>query len=258
MKYLLLDEKDGILTITLNRPQALNALNIPLLSELKKVFDDQVYPDKNIKGVIITGSGNKAFAAGADIAEFANFVGEEGEAMSRDGHRVFNTIEQSPKPVIAAINGFSLGGGNELAMACHLRIASSTARFGQPEVNLGLIPGYGATQRLPQLIGKGKAMELLMTADIIKADEALRLGLVNRVLEPEELMAACRAVLLKIMSKGPLAIARVIGCVNAFYEDAQDGFDEECRQFGVSFETRDFKEGTAAFLAKKPAKFTGE
>ncbi len=258
MNYLLLEEKDGILTITLNRPEALNALNIALLSELKKVFDQQVYPDKNIRGVIITGSGNKAFAAGADIAEFAGFDGEEGEAMSRDGHWVFNTIEQSPKPVIAAINGFSLGGGNELAMACHIRIASTKARFGQPEVNLGLIPGYGATQRLPQLIGKGKALELLMTAGIIKADEALRLGLVNQVVEPDELMPTVVSMLQKIMSKAPLAIARVITCVNAFYESGKDGFDEECQQFGASFDTRDFKAGTSAFLLKKQAEFKGE
>ncbi len=258
MSYLLTEEKEGILTITLNRPEALNALNLALIDELKQVFREKVYTDASLRGVILTGAGEKAFAAGADIAEFSGFNAEQGEAMSRSGHELMDLIEQSPQPVVAAVNGYALGGGCELAMACHLRVASERARFGQPEVNLGIIPGYGGTQRLVQLIGKGKALELMMTGDAIKADEALRLGLVNKVVAPEELLNACRDILLKIASKGPLAIQKVIACVNAYFREGTDGFGVEIKTFGSCFDTSDFREGTSAFLEKRAPRFSGK
>jgi enoyl-CoA hydratase len=210
-----------------------------------------------VKGVILTGSGQKAFAAGADIEEFASFNVEEGTRMSAEGHAVLNAIEHCPKPVIAAVNGFALGGGNELAMACHIRIAAENARFGQPEVNLGITPGYAGTQRLAQLIGKGRALELLMTADIINAAEAYRLGLVNHVVPVGQLIEKCEEILGKIKTKSPLAIASVIRCVNAFYEKRMDGNNVEINEFGNFFGSEDFKEGTQAFLGKRPAEFKG-
>lgn len=259
MKFetLLTDLQDGILTITINREDKMNALNIQLLGELRDAFDT-IYADDSIKGVIITGKGAKAFAAGADIAEFANFDSEEGTAMADDGHHTMNKIEACPKPVIAAVNGFALGGGCELAMACHIRIASSNAKFGQPEVGLGIIPGYGGTQRLPQLVGRGKAMELLMTGDAIDAMTAERIGLVNKVSEPDQLLDDARKMMGKILSKGPLAIAKVIDCVEAHFDPDRDGFATEIKQFGRSFDTLDFEEGTKAFLEKRKAEFKGK
>lgn len=246
-----------ILYITLNRPDKMNALNLMLLSELDQVMDE-VYGNSDIRGVILTGAGDKAFAAGADIAEFADFDGEQGAAMAQDGHHIFNKIEACPKPVIAAVNGFALGGGCELAMACHIRIASDNARFGQPEVNLGLIPGYGGTQRLVQLAGKGKALELLLTGNMVTAEEAHRIGLANAVVPAADLLPAAEKMLHTMLGKGPLALAKIIDCVNAYFDKEEDGMQREITLFGKSFDTADFREGTTAFLEKRKAQFTGK
>lgn len=254
---ILTKSEDGVLTITINRESKLNALNVATLQEIREAVNS-IQDDKSIYGIILTGAGTKAFAAGADIAEFANFTPEQGKTMSEAGHMVMNSIENSKKPVIGAINGFALGGGCELAMACHLRIASDNARFGQPEVNLGLIPGYAGTQRLVQLIGKGKALELLMTGDAINAHEAKALGLVNHVVQQEELMAKCHEILSKIKTKAPLAIENVIRLVNTYYDKQNNGFEAEIVDFGNSFGTKDFKEGVDAFLNKRKATFSGE
>lgn len=254
----LLTELDkGILIVTLNREDKLNALNKQVVGELDAMISD-VYTNPEIKGVIITGKGAKAFAAGADIAEFKGLNEQEGMALAKRGHDTFNKIEKCPKPVIAAVNGFALGGGCELAMACHIRIASENAKFGQPEVNLGLIPGYGGTQRLVQLIGKGKALELLMTADMIDATTAHKLGLVNEVVQTVELLDHCKAMAAKISSKAPLAIAKVIESVYAHFKDGIDGFDTEISLFGKCVATEDFVEGTTAFLEKRKANFKGQ
>jgi len=254
---MLSEQNDGIVTITINRPDKLNALNKATLSELDHAMG-AAFDDPNVYGVIITGSGEKAFVAGADITEFTGISVDEGKALSQTGQDIFNRIERGPKPVIAAVNGFALGGGCELAMSCHIRVASENALFGQPEVNLGLIPGYGGTQRLIQLIGKGKATELLMTADMIKAPEALSLGLVNYVTSLEELFPKCVEILEKIKGKSPLAIREIITCVNAHFKDGSNGFDVEVNQFGNCIATEDFKEGTAAFLEKRKANFPGK
>ena len=211
-----------------------------------------------VKGVIITGSGEKAFAAGADIKEFAHFNVEEGKELSADGQRIFKIIETFNKPVIAAVNGFALGGGLELAMACHIRLASDNARFGQPEVSLGVTPGYAGTQRLTQLVGKGKSLELLMTGAMIKADEALNLGLVNYVVTQDELIIKAEELLKSVMKQSPVAVAGVIKCVDAYYTDGIDGFNTEVEEFGKCFGTEDFKEGTDAFMNKRKADFPGK
>lgn len=249
--------ENEIFYITINRESKLNALNIQTLADIKSAILS-TYEDNAINGIIITGAGTKAFAAGADIEEFANFSVEEGTRMSAEGHAVLNAIESCPKPVLAAVNGFALGGGNELAMACHLRVASENAKFGQPEVNLGLIPGYAGTQRLAQLIGRGRALELLMTADVINAQEAHRLGLVNHVVTLDQLIPKCEEILNKIKTKSPLAISSVIRCVNAYYEKKLDGNNVEINEFGNFFGSEDFKEGTQAFLNKRPAAFKGK
>ena len=254
---LLTEITDGILLITINREDKLNALNKALINELDEVITE-LYNNPEIKGAIITGKGVKAFAAGADIAEFKGLDEAAGMALAKRGHGVFNRIEKSPKPVIAAVNGFALGGGCELAMACHLRIASENAKFGQPEVKLGLIPGYGGTQRLVQLIGKGKALELLMTADTIDAMCAEKLGLVNDVVQTVELLETSRAMMLKITSMAPVAIGKVIASVYAHFKDGMDGFDTEIELFGKCVTTEDFVEGTNAFLEKRKAKFSGK
>ncbi len=248
--------ENGILYVTITRESKMNALNIQTLKDIKEAVAS-IYDNKEVAGVILTGAGSKAFAAGADIAEFANFNVEEGTRMSADGHGVLNTIEKCPKPVIAAVNGFALGGGCELAMACHIRVAAENAKFGQPEVNLGLVPGYAGTQRLPQLIGRGRALEFLMTGDVINAAEAHRIGLVNHVVPQEELMAKCEGMIAKIKTKAPLAIASVIRCVNAHYDKKMDGNNVEINEFGNFFGTEDFKEGTQAFMEKRPAAFKG-
>jgi enoyl-CoA hydratase len=248
---------DGILILTINRPEAYNALNKAFFDTMDSILDD-IYSNTDIKSVILTGSGEKAFAAGADIKAFSSFNENQAKKLSRDGQNVMNRMENCPKPILAAVNGFSLGGGCELAMCCHMRIASDNALFGQPEVNLGLIPGYGGTQRLVQLIGKGKAMELLMTADNIKADEALKLGLVNYVVAKENLLAACIELLTKINSKAPLAIGKIVECVNSYYKDGIIGYQTEINNFAELFETDDFKEGVVAFIEKRKAMFTGK
>ncbi len=255
---LIVTYEDGIATITINRERALNALNKVVFSELRHFFSVEGPAQENLSGVIITGAGEKAFAAGADIKEFAGLNAEKAMALSQYGHEVFFMIEQFPKPVIAAVNGFSLGGGCELAMACHMRIAGAKARFGQPEVNLGLTPGYAGTQRLIQLIGKSKAMELLLTADMIKADEALSLGLVNHVVEQGEEVAKAKEILMKIGTKAPLAVAKVIECVNAYFDKTADGFEHEVKSFGLLAETEDFVEGAKAFVEKRKAVFKGK
>ncbi|KAA9325541.1 enoyl-CoA hydratase [Hymenobacter busanensis] len=247
---------DGILTITVNRPTKLNALNAATIADIKQAME-MARDDERVRGVIITGSGEKAFVAGADIAELAGLDEVMGRRVAEAGQEVFCMIEESTKPVIAAVNGFALGGGCELAMACHIRVASDNARFGQPEVNLGLVPGYGGTQRLTQLVGKGKSLELLMSADQIKADEALRLGLVNHVVPQAELLNFCRQLLTRIISKAPLAVGMVIDCVNAYYSPERNGYQAEANAFGRCFRSADFHEGTQAFLEKRPAHFTG-
>ncbi|HXR85152.1 MAG TPA: enoyl-CoA hydratase-related protein [Hanamia sp.] len=246
--------EDHILTITINRPDKLNALNQTVLNELDHAMDE-VYKDKNIRAVIITGAGEKAFVAGADIAEFVAVKDDEGASLSKKGQDIFFKIENCPRPVVAAVNGFALGGGCELAMACHFRLASIHAKFGQPEVNLGLIPGYGGTQRLTMLIGKGKAMELMMTGNIITADEAKTLGLVNYVEAPENLLPKTKDILNIILTKSPVAVSKVIAAANACYDNQKNGFDEEVKLFGEVFLSEDKKEGTAAFLEKRKAMF---
>ncbi|RPD40320.1 enoyl-CoA hydratase/isomerase family protein [Chitinophaga barathri] len=252
--------KDGILEITINRPDKMNALNQEVMRELALVIDD-IYTNPGVDSALITGSGPKAFIAGADISEFLSLSPEQGEELSKKGHTIFQRIEECTKPVVAAVNGFALGGGCELAMACHFRVASDNAKFGQPEVNLGIIPGYGGTQRLVQLVGKGKALELMMTADMIGAEEARQLGLVNHVTTPDALLDKTRELLKKIQGKAPLAIARVIKCVNAHFkheEDGMDGFETEIVEFAACFATKDLQEGAEAFIQKRQPQFKGE
>lgn len=250
--------EDGIFTITINRPEKLNALNKDVISELGHALEE-VYGNTEIKSAIITGAGSKAFVAGADITEFTDLDAEGGAALAQAGQdKVFSKIEQAPKPIVAAVNGFALGGGCELAMACHFRTANESAKFGQPEVNLGLIPGYGGTQRLVQLIGKGKAMELLITADMIKADEAKALGLVNHVFAAEELLSKTKEILKKIQSKAPIAVSKIIALVNEAATASATGYSNEIKAFGACFGTEDKKEGTAAFLEKRAAVFQGK
>lgn len=251
------EQKGKILIVTVNRPDKLNALNKNTIAEIG-VAINAASSDNSVGGIILTGAGTKAFVAGADISEFAAYSLEEGKALAAHGHVVFNSIEACAKPVIAAVNGFALGGGCELAMACHMRVAAENAKFGQPEVKLGLIPGYGGTQRLPLLIGKGKAMELLMTADVIDANEAYRLGLVNYVVPQENLIAKCEEILNKIQAMAPLAIGEIVKTVNACYDKNSDGFNTEIERFGACFTTQDFKEGTEAFLGKRKADFQGK
>jgi enoyl-CoA hydratase len=256
-KTILAQEENNILTITINRPDKLNALNKEVFSELREAVH-ATYTNSSIAAIIITGAGDKAFVAGADIAEFKDFTAEEGAKLSANGHTVFNIIENCPKPVIAAINGFALGGGCELAMACHMRVAADNARFGQPEVNLGVTPGYGGTQRLVRLIGKGKATELLMTGDMLNATDAHTLGLVNYVTTPQELMAKCLEILEKIKTKSPVAISKIVTCVAAYYNKEKDGFQTEINEFGSCFDTEDFTEGTNAFIEKRKPNFPGK
>ena len=248
--------KDNTCIITVNRPDKLNALNKQTIAEIgAAVFEAEKNTD--VRAIIITGAGSKAFVAGADISEFAAYSLEEGKALSAHGHGVFNRIENCSKPVIAAVNGFALGGGCELAMSCHMRVASNNAKFGQPEVKLGLIPGYAGTQRLPLLIGKAKAMELLITADMIGAEEALALGLVNHVTTPEALMEKCFEIINKIKAQAPVAVSQIIKTVNAAFDKNKNGYQAEIDAFGECFITEDFKEGTDAFLNKRKAEFKG-
>ena len=254
---LLTSTDNGIQTITINRPDKLNALNKNTVAEIGKAITEAEV-NEEVKAIIITGSGQKSFVAGADIAEFVGLSVEQGKALAATGQRVFRQIETCQKPVIAAVNGFALGGGCELSMACHLRIASDNAKFGQPEVNLGLIAGYGGTQRLIQYIGKTKATELHMTADMLTAEQALTLGLVNYVVPQDQLIAKCLEIISKIRTKSPKAISGVINSVNAYFEEGVDGFNAEIDEFGKCFATEDFKEGTSAFLEKRKPNFTGK
>lgn len=256
-KNLLLENRDGVMFITVNRPSKMNALNIETVKELHAAMQE-VYDDTTVRGVVLTGSGEKAFVAGADIAEIAELNEVNGRRFAERGQDVFAMIEESPKPVIAAVNGFALGGGCELAMACHIRVASENAKFGQPEVNLGLIPGYGGTQRLTQLVGKGKAMELMMTGDLISAAEAKEFGLVNHVTSPEGLTSKCLEIMQKIVSKAPLAVGMIVDCVNAWYDKEEHGYQTEANSFSRCCGSEDFKEGTSAFLEKRKPQFKGE
>ena len=260
MKYnnILVKNIKGIITLTINREKALNALNKDVFNELEHFFAKDAPRKKTLKGIIITGAGEKAFVAGADIKEFLNFEGDDAMEVSRRGQMIFNLIENFTKPVIAAVNGFALGGGCELAMACHMRIASDRARFGQPEVNLGIVPGYAGTQRLPQLIGRGRAMEYLMTGDMINAQEAYRMGLANHVVPHGEEVKKAKEIIAKIATKAPLAVAGIIECVDAAYNGVVDGQDFEARSFGAVSNTEDFKEGAAAFVERRKAEFKGK
>jgi enoyl-CoA hydratase len=255
---LLTDLQDGILTITINRPEKMNALNKDVISDLGKALDE-AFADTGVQSIILTGAGEKAFVAGADISEFSGLGAAEGSALAKRGQDdVFSKIENAPKPVVAAVNGFSLGGGCELAMSCHFRTASDNAKFGQPEVNLGLIPGYGGTQRLTQLVGKGKAMELMITADMVGAEEAKVLGLVNHVFPLADLLAETRKIMAKINTKAPLAVAKCIALVNQAARGDAQGFDNEIKEFGACFATEDMKEGVSAFMEKRKANFQGK
>ena len=252
---ILIEQENQLATITINRPKKLNALNKETIEELHQAFSD-LEKDEDIRVIMLTGSGDKAFVAGADISEFADFDENEGAELARNGQEIlFNFVENLSKPVIAAVNGFALGGGLELAMACHFRVASDSAKMGLPEVSLGLIPGYGGTQRLPQLVGKGKAFEMIMTAGMITAEDAKQIGLVNHVVSLEELLPFCEKLGERIMRNSPLAISAAIKAVNANFKKGVDGFEEEIKQFGNCFGTEDFIEGTTAFLEKRKANF---
>ena len=257
-EILKIDTTNGIAVVTISRERALNALNNQTFIELKHFFEEDAPAISGLKGVVLTGAGEKAFVAGADITEFQNFDAAQGRAVAQRGQEVFFSIERFAKPVVAAVNGFALGGGCELAMACHLRVAGEKAKFGQPEVNLGLTPGYGGTQRLVQYIGKTKAMELLLTADIIGAADAHQLGQVNCVVPSGEEVAKAKELIEKIASKAPIAVAKVIEAVNAFFEDGVDGFTAELDAFGGCCGTEDFREGAAAFVEKRKANFQGK
>ena len=249
---------NGITTITINRPNKLNALNKVTIKELHNAFE-AANNDKSTKVIIVTGRGEKAFVAGADISEFADFDVKKGSKLARKGQELlFDFVDNLSTPVIAAVNGFALGGGLELAMACHFRIASDNAKMGLPEVSLGLIPGYGGTQRLPQLIGKGRAMELIMTASMIDANKALSYGLVNHVTTQDDLLSYCESIASKITRNSSVAISAAIKSINANFKDGVNGFDIEIKEFGKSFGTEDFIEGTTAFLQKRKADFPGK
>lgn len=255
--HLIVENIDNILHITINRPASLNALNRLTIQEIGQAVQG-VYDSADLKGAILKGAGDRAFVAGADISEFTGLSQAEAKALSQAGHKVFDSIENCPKPIIACINGFALGGGCELAMACHMRIASPNAKFGQPEVNLGIIPGYGGTQRLVQLVGKGRAFEMLTTADMIDADKAEDWGLVNYVEMQGDLVSKASEIINKIAKKAPIAIARTITAWNAYYDKTQNGFEIEIDEFAACAATEDFKEGASAFLEKRKANFKGK
>jgi enoyl-CoA hydratase len=257
MECITLTKKEGIAVLTINRPNQLNALNEQTLGEISAAFEG-MREDGETKVVILTGSGEKAFVAGADIKEFAHFNGAEGAELAKEGHMtVFNLIEEFPKPVIAAVNGFALGGGLELAMSAHVRIASDNARMGLPETSLGVIPGYGGTQRLPQLIGKGRALEMIFSAQMIDAATALEYGLVNRVVPQAELLGAAEEMAQSFMKNSIVAMGFAIEAVNAGLLEGSVGYDVELQAFGDCFETADFKEGTTAFIEKRKPNFPG-
>jgi enoyl-CoA hydratase len=260
MKFenILITTENNIAIVTINRPTKLNALNVTTINELHKAFKT-LSKNNEVQVIILTGSGEKAFVAGADISEFANFSVQEGSQLAAEGQeKLFDFIENLKTPVIAAVNGFALGGGLELAMSCHFRVASDNAKMGLPEVSLGVIPGYGGTQRLPQLIGKGRAMEMIMTAAMITAEEAHRIGLVNHIVPQPELLEFCIGTANKIMKNSPYAISKAIKAVNANFKEGKNGYKTEIKAFGDCFGTEDFKEGTTAFMEKRKAVFTGK
>ncbi|MCB0400458.1 MAG: enoyl-CoA hydratase/isomerase family protein [Flavobacteriales bacterium] len=255
---IIVESADHLAVLTINRPDQLNALNSATIAELSTAFK-ALENDGEIKAIIVTGSGQKAFVAGADIKEFYQFDVAQGKELAAKGHEtLFNLVQDLTTPVIAAVNGFALGGGLELAMSCHFRLASDNAKLGLPEVTLGVIPGYGGTQRLAQLVGKGRAMEMIMTAQMISAEEALRFGLVNHVTTQEELLDTCKQIALKIVKNSPVAIKSAIKAINAGYTDGVNGFQVEIDEFGTCFGTEDFKEGTTAFIEKRKAAFPGK
>lgn len=255
---ILIEKENGIALITINRPEKLNALNKVTIEELHHGFGS-LEKDAEVKVIVITGSGEKAFVAGADISEFANFSVEKGTVLAAQGQEMlFDFVENLDKPVIAAVNGFALGGGLELAMACHFRVASDNAKMGLPETSLGVIPGYGGTQRLPQLIGKGRAMEMIMTAGMVTAEDAYRAGLVNHVVAQPELIEFTKGIAQRIMKNSGVAISKAIQSINANFKDGVNGFETEIKAFGECFGTEDFKEGTTAFLEKRKAVFPGK
>lgn len=258
MKNFQIQYNNHILTVVVSRPKALNALNSELLGELNEIILE-LYKNHDTRGLIITGDGDKAFVAGADIKELALLNREEALKLAKRGQELFKKIEDCPKPIIAAVNGFALGGGCELALACHLRIATENAKFAQPEINLGIIPGYGGTQRLTQLVGRGKALELMLTGDQISAQEAKALGLINHLVSSrDELMSVANAIMNKIVSKSPIAIANIINSVNAGFEYENAGYVTEAENFAACAATDDFREGTKSFIEKRQPHFTGK
>jgi enoyl-CoA hydratase len=258
MENILIEKQENIAVVTINRPTKLNALNKATIQELHETFKD-LNNDASIKVILLTGSGEKAFVAGADISEFADFSVENGGKLAAEGQALlFDYVQNLSTPVIAAVNGFALGGGLELAMSCHFRVASDNAKMGLPEVTLGVIPGYGGTQRLAQLVGKGRAMEMIMTAGMIDAETAKNYGLVNHVVAQEELLDFTKGIASKIVRNSTVAIAKAIEAVNANYMDGVNGFEVEIKNFGACFGTEDFKEGTTAFLEKRKAIFPGK
>jgi enoyl-CoA hydratase len=250
---LLTSLENGTLIIIINRPDKLNALNNDVINDLDKVMDE-VANNSDIKSALVTGAGEKSFVAGADISEFNSLTFQQGVDLAKRGQEVFDKIESSTKPIVAAVNGFALGGGCELALSCHFIIASENAKFGQPEVNLGLIPGYGGTQRLAQIVGRNRAMQLLMTGEMFSAKDAMQYGMVNDVVSQDKLLDRVKEILQVIHTKAPLAVAKVIECVNNFDHD-QQGYDLEIKKFGECFNTEDKVEGTTAFLEKRKANF---
>jgi enoyl-CoA hydratase len=257
MENVRVETRDGIAIVTVDRPKVLNALNAQTVEEIGQAFE-QLRRDDSVRAVILTGGGEKAFVAGADINELAKMNPITGKETAERGQRIFTAIERFPKPVIAAVNGFALGGGCELALACHIRIASEKAQLGLPEVTLGIIPGYGGTQRMARLLGKGKALELICTGDRITAAEAERIGLVNKVVAPEQLMATAEEMAKKMASRGPVAIRAAIEAVMAGSDMPQEeGLVLEATLFGLLASTDDMKEGMGAFLEKRQANFTG-
>jgi enoyl-CoA hydratase len=258
VENILFKDGEGVRVITINRPNQLNALNKSTINELSLLLDKSEV-DTQIKAIILTGSGEKAFVAGADIKEFSDFNIDQGAALSKEGHeKLFDKLENLSTPVIAAVNGFALGGGLELAMSAHIRVASDNAKMGLPEVSLGVIPGYGGTQRLAQLVGKGRANELILTAGMISAEDAYRIGLVNHVVPQSELLTTCQKMASRISRNSPRAISHAIKSVNAGFKDGVNGFDTEVSEFGKCFGTEDFKEGTSAFIEKRKPVFTGK
>jgi len=254
---ILVNNVNGIVTLTLNRPDQLNAVNSSIMHSLFTFFTEDYKNVEDFKGVLITGSGDKAFAAGADIKEFLAVAGDATDFV-RKGHDTYHAIENFHKPVIAVIKGYALGGGLELALACHMRLVNPKAKISFPEVNLGLIPGYGGTQRMSRLIGKARAMELMMTTEMIDAEQAVQYGVCNRIVENEEILATAEKMISKIASKGPIAVKHIIKSINACFDESQNGFEVELQAFAELMQTKDFQEGVQAFLEKRKANFSGE